>query len=229
MAITRVQTAIGGGDGNQGTSVAAVFGSNVTSGNVIIVGIRNTGDTLTGVTDTRSTTYTLVGAVSVGSNDPKVWLYKGVLGSSGANTVTTAWSATSFPWVFAIEVSGLTGVVNTSDTQQVTGTTDLTTDAITTTVADTYIVMLASQPAFTTYTAGATFTLIDGTMPTNPNDFGGVQERILTATVSGFVPHFTSGSSNDAPVIVAAFEGSGGGGGSSVPKLMNQYRRRRAA
>lgn len=211
--ISRVQTAQAGGDGSQGTSIAPVFGSNVVAGNYGIVCTRNGGNTLTGITDSLSTTYTQVGSISAGADT--IWMHYGKFPSSGANTVTAAFSATSYVWVFALEVSGLaaSSVLDTFDTQGPSGTTDLTTDPITTSQAEEYLLLCASQTSLATYTAGADFTLVDGTIPTNAENFGGVEERILSSTLSSYTPHFTSSNTTSAIVIAAAFKGAGGGGG----------------
>lgn len=211
VPISRVQSAQGGGDGDQGTSVAPAFGSNVTSGNLIVCAIRNGGNTLTSITDSLSTTYTQAATINNGGNS-YLWIYYGSATSTGANTVTTSWSSTSYVWVHCVELAGMatSSQLDTSDTQTFAiGTTDITTDAITTSQAKTYVMMIATQNGFATYTAGTDFTLVDGTIPTNTNNFGGVEEYIPGVTLTTYTPHFTSSSSATAgSAIVAAFKGS---------------------
>lgn len=207
---TRVQTAQAGGDGGQGLSVQAAFGSNVAAGNYGICGVRNGGDHLIGITDSIGTAYTQVSKLANGG--ATLWLYYGKFGAAGANTVTTSWASTSSVWLSCLEVSGLAAasVLDTFDAQAVGGGTDLTTDAITTTQSDEYVVLFVSQEGLGTYSAGADFTLVDGTIPTNPSNFGGVQDRVTSSFLSSYTPHITSTTTSVGVAIVAAFRGIGG-------------------
>lgn len=209
MAISRVQFAVGGGDASQGTSVGATFGSNVTAGSLIVVGIRN--ETLpTGISDSLGTSYsvavtddgTLAGVV-------RMRMYYGIAPSSGANTVTLTFSATNYVFVAAVEVSGITGTSPLDATGQISGgaTADVTIAGISTVQADEYVCMMASANTFVTYTAGTDFTLVDGTIPTNSNNFGGVQEYITSGTLSSYTAHFTPNASVAPIAVLATFKG----------------------
>jgi hypothetical protein len=227
MAIARVQVATGGGDAGQPATVTAVFGGSVTSGNLLIVLIRDNGDTVTGISDTLSTSYTLAGK-EVAIN-PAMYIYSGVASSTGANTVSVTFSGNAYVWVYGIEVSGC-ATVSPLDAfdgfSTASAATDLTTDPITTSQSDTYIVMGASQGTFTVFSAGADFTLVDGTIPTNANDFGGVEEYIPGSVKTTYTPHLTSNTSAAYTAVVAAFKGAAAAG-PSVPVLMNHYRQQR--
>lgn len=209
--VNREQTAMGGGDASQGSSVTAVFGSNVTSGNLIVCGIRNQSNTLSSVSDSLGTSFSSIGPVGV-AQAAVLWIYYGSATSTGANTVTTSWSSTNYVWVYCVEVSGMatSSQLDTSDTQTfASGVTDITTDPITTTQAKTYVMMIANQAGFASYTAGTDFTLVDGTIPTNAQNFGGVEQYIPGAVLNSYTPHITSSSSAAAgSAIVAAFKGS---------------------
>lgn len=227
MAITRVQVKTGGGDSDQGTSISTGnFGSSVTSGNTIIVFIRQSTDTVTGVpTDTLFTTYTLA-KKQAGPGNNTMYIYYGVLASSGTNAVAVPFSVTNYAWVYAIEVSGLSATpLDQADgkTGTIPGGGDCVTNAITTTQDDEYVVLGVSEDAFGTYTAGTDFSLVDGTIPTNAANFGGVEERITSSALSSYVAHITSvsGAGNGYFLAFATFKGAAGGGASIVPLIMH--------
>jgi hypothetical protein len=215
MAIARVQTTVGGGDGSQGTSLATSnFGSSCTSGNYIIVCVRNgtSGDELTGVTDTLGTSYSE--AIKDSGQDPSLYIYYGKLTSSGTNAVTGAFGVSAnYAFVYAIEVSGLaaSSALDATNANTGSGVTDLTSGAFSTAQADEYVLLLASQNNLYTYTVGADFTLVDGSIPTNPGDFGGIEERITSSTLSSYTAHITSSGSGSYVVLVATFKGAASG------------------
>lgn len=220
MAITRVQFKVGGGDASQGTSVATGnFGSSCTSGNYILVAIRNATNSLTGISDTLSTSY--ASAVSKNTQNPNLWLYYGILTGSGTNSVTCTFSSTSYVWVFGIEVSGLasSSALDITDSHTGTGVTDIVSGSLTTNQADEYVMYAVSQNNFAIYTAGTSFTIVDGTVPTNANDFGGVQEWITSSALSAVTAHITSNDTNDNTVVVATFKGAAAGG-ATTPRFL---------
>ncbi len=212
MAITRVQVKSGGGDGAVSAPLTTGdFASSCTSGNYIIVCIRESGVLhVSTVTDTLGHTYDL--AVKDETQDPFIYIYYKKLTSSGTNAVSATGDISDFayPYIFAIEVSGLAAASALDQTDHKTGSgvTDCVSNSITTTQADEYVVMAIAQQSFNVYTAGSGYTLVDGTIPTNPNDFGGVQERITSGTISG-VQHFTSDGVAQYTVAVATFKGLG--------------------
>jgi hypothetical protein len=219
VAISRVQFAQGGTNGTSvGVVATANFGSSVTSGNLIVVGVR-TRDTnaIDSITDTLGTTYTLRVSANIG-NDPGLRIYSGVPGSSGTNAVTVDFTQNdSYRWVFAIEYSpggaDWSDPYDTGDAETGTGVTDLVSGAISTAQAEEVVVLFATQGALTSYTAGTDFTLIDGTIGGEGQDFGGAEEYITSGTLSSYTAHITSGSTNGYTIAVAAFKTAGGGGG----------------
>ena len=119
------------------------FPKNVTSGNIVIVGASTEG-TLTGISDTRSTSYTNVNSSTANSITTRVWV--GTLSSGGANTVTVTGTA-SFNNIHCLEVpaSAWTATVDVSTNGGYTGTpATVTTASVTTTKnGDLYYVYLS--------------------------------------------------------------------------------------
>lgn len=214
MPIARVQFAKGGNSfgSAHGTEFTPNFGSSCTAGNLIVVGVRaeNVNDVST-VTDTLGTTYTRRQASM--TSDPFLYLYSGVLASSGTNAVTATFTANvNYTWIGAVEYSG-TDTTTPYDTGNVgTGTnTDMTAGAISTAQALELLVLFASQNNLTgACTAGTDFTLIDGSMNSGGNVFGGCEEYITSGVLTGYVAHMTSPSNIGFTTVVAAFKASGG-------------------
>ena len=91
-------------------SATCAFVNNVTSGNFIFIGAHSEG-ALTTPTDTRSTTWTLVDTHTGGAN---VYIWCGVLGSSGAETITLTGSF-SFFGQSSFEFPAFAGMTCTKD------------------------------------------------------------------------------------------------------------------
>lgn len=196
---SQVQTA-NTADGSFGT---LAFGSNVTSGNLLIVFMRvSTGDgTPTGVTDTVGTTYTQVGtAMSISGGTG--YLYYGVAAASGANTVTIGGGATAR--IVVQEVSGLTSA-SLDQTNQATGTSAAPSSGNITTTAATWIfagLVLTSYPSVAA-TVGSGYTSINFA---DGNRYAAeYQDAPSTGTYAGTA---TLPESNTWGIIVAAFKGA---------------------
>jgi len=219
MAISRLQFAQAATGFSNSATVAPAFGSNVASGSLIVVIVRATAGTISTVADTRSTSYSLVDSNT--STDPCVWMYYGVTGSSGANTVTVTFgNSSNFRWGFAIEYSGQhASPLDTNDDQTGTGTSDLTLSAISTAGAG-VIVVGGGQSGLATYTAGTDFTMIDGTISGEGFDYGGVQEYITSGTVSSYTAHMTSSTTDMYTLVLGAFLA---GGSSPKPWLYQSH------
>lgn len=197
------------------TVTTANFGVSVTSGSLIVVCTRSTAATVSTVTDTLTTTY--ASHVTGETGDPRLTVWSGVASSGGTNAVTVTWGAAStYKAVVAVEVAPGSGntwsgtaATRFEDGNSNTGTsaTDLVASAITTTQKG-YVQMCASQPAFTTYTAGTDFTLIDGDVGPGANYFFGAEYYITTGAMSGYVGHITASAANDFRTIIAAFKTS---------------------
>lgn len=215
-AIARVQTTklasprvAGDGAGNMTTPT---FGSNTTTGNTIVVAIRCAGingvtetpGTPSGVTDSAGNTYTL--RVSDVTQDPNMFIYSCDNITGGASvTVTAAMpDPDNFAWIAAVEYSGLatSSALDTTDHKTGTGVTDIVGNAITAAQASELVFCAVSQNNVTTYTAGTDFTLIDGAICSA----GGIQEYLTSGTLSSYVPHITSGVTNNYTLVTASFK-----------------------
>lgn len=115
--------------------IAQAFGSNVTSGNRIIVSLLHsyTGCPVT-VSDSLGNTYTSRGAQPdlITGQQLFWWVFDAVSGSSGANTVTASASCGNFFGMAILEVSGTSAYDSTAgqNNAEASGTT-ITTGAIT--------------------------------------------------------------------------------------------------
>lgn len=226
MAIARVQSAFGGfggsvGGGGAGNPAQAVFGSNVTAGNLIVVFTRDFEGISVTITDTRGNTYTRHGGTESGT-EPRMTVWSAVAASSGACTVEGTWDANqTYRWVFAVEFSPGTDTwstaaatrLQTTGTNIGTGTSDMVSSAITTSAAG-LLLMAVSENATVTYTAGTDFTLIAGNIGVaSPVDerFGGAEEYIHGAALSSYTAHITSAGTAAYRTIWADFAVSPGG------------------
>lgn len=209
LAQTRVQApASGVVEGGNPNTITVAYGSNVAAGNVglVIARAENGVATISSVADTRTTTYSALQAVTGAA--PNLYLYAGTFGSSGANTVTVTWSATTnnYVWVQVIEVSGVTTVGAVTATTSAAGALDQICGALTTTKAAYWI--MAASSGVATYTVGTdslsnVWTLIDGSEGTGL-DFGGVQEFSAGAALTSNTAHFVSGSNSASYTSVCA-------------------------
>lgn len=89
--------------------ISVTFTDNVVSGNVVVVGAEGYPQTVTSISDSLLSSYSLAETTStpVSSN---LYIYYATLTASGADTVTVTFSAGSTPsaYVFIYEVSGVT-------------------------------------------------------------------------------------------------------------------------
>lgn len=224
MAVAFVKAATG--DGFGGAPCTAVFGSNVTSGNAIAIWIAwyQVAITLDSVTDTRGTTYTLYdNPTSVDVAGRAAWAV-GVLGSTGANTITANFSLS--PVYFSIcahEVSGTDATpvdqhaIN-AQTAPGTGTDGCTSGNVTTTTDGQYIMGGCSDAALNGVptSAGTGFTSRSTTSYNRSEDLiqssAGSIAATFTLSSFGSDPHLTGimtlkaagGASSVAPNIIRA-------------------------
>lgn len=211
MAVLRVQTAKAGTAAPNVSSLAAIFGSNVAAGNLLIAIVRvASSGVVSSVTDSQGNTWTLR-ASNVGV-DPKLYLYSAVAGASSANTVTATFSTTAnFRWLFCVEYAGA-DAFDVADDKNGTNATDLVSDPFSTTAAG-VVVLAGSQNGFAVYTAGADFTIVDGSIGSGTSFFGGVEERITSGSLSSYTGHLTSnvGAGLNYVTVTAAFTAAAGG------------------
>ncbi len=220
MAVTRVNfQQAGNGSDTQISRVTPNF--TVTAGNLIVVVIRqkNNGNPPT-VADTFTNSYTR--DVTANAATPYLFVYSAKANASGTNAVTVTWEGTdTFRWVAVMEYNAGSNTWNgtaasrldTSSTNSGTGTTTCTAGAITTTQAETVLVFGVSQDNFTTYTVGANFSLVDGTIGDADEDFGGVQERMPNAILTTYAPTITSNQTDAYIVALAAYKTDAGAAG----------------
>jgi hypothetical protein len=89
------------------SSLTCVFGQNVVSGNVVIVGYDYFAGTSPSLADTRSTSYSNAQTFTAADGIHQV-ITSGTLGSSGANTVTLSITSGTFVGIWAVEVKNST-------------------------------------------------------------------------------------------------------------------------
>jgi hypothetical protein len=219
MAISFIQKTTGGAENDFTPDLALTtsdFSSSVASGNLIIVGVRGYTSVqalgLTSITDTLGTSYTQVLADT--TQDPFLWVYYGVLSSSGTNAVTATFSSTGqnpiYGWVAALEYSGqATSPYDASVHGNGTGTTDCIIGGLTTTAAG-VVVAFVSQNSAQAYTVGADYTLRDGNIGGASLDFGGVEDYITSGNLSSYTSHIASDGSTNYTMAAAAFKAAGG-------------------
>ena len=200
--------AAGTGVGSLATSAFAT-----TSGNLIVVMIRSFDSSITSIVDTASNSYSLI--ASDVSGDP--WLHCYVaqdITGHVANVVTVTWAATgTYRWVDAIEYTGCATALATdvTDNNTGTGTTDITSNSFTTVQSVEVVVAGASQSGLATYTAGADFTLVSGSV--DGGGFGGVQEYITSSILSSYTAHITSTTTAGYTMLTVSFKAAAAGGG----------------
>lgn len=215
-APTRVQDVATGNTG--GSAPAATFVSSVTSGNTVLCFIRlaSLGSAPSSVTDTQSNSYSLLKSAT--SADPNVYCYGAFNVNGGSSfTVTANGAGSGYTYSYCVEYSGVSGTSpDATDNGTGSGVTDLVSSGITTTDATDLIVAFASQSNFATYTAGADYTLVNGSI----TSAGGFEEYAPGATKSGYVTHLTSNITNQYALVVIALKGTSGGGGGSATIAM---------
>lgn len=190
------------------------YGSNVTSGSLLVlsarVGGNPTGRTTT-VSDSLGQTWSLAQKLEDSVAGESTYIYYFMNSAAGANTVTLAISTTATSMRWAVhEYSGAatTNVVDKISTN--TGTTDNPAGTAVTTTADGEMIFGAvTNNAVTTYTAGTGYTLATQ-VPAAPNTRH-ASEHQLGAVTGTYTVVFT-GTSGAATwqVVTATFKVAGG-------------------
>ncbi|MGH7341821.1 MAG: hypothetical protein ACREKH_15115, partial [Candidatus Rokuibacteriota bacterium] len=168
-------TEVGSGSQRAGTAGASseasrtlAFPANVTSGSRLIVAgavFLGTGaPAAVVVSDTLSTSYTVLSAVEPIHGNARVFIACGLASSGGANTVTVDPTGSAFISFAIDEFAGAdTGACPTVDGGSSTGDSNSPADSITTSVADELIIGVAtvgSSSNTVTYTPGGSYTQI---------------------------------------------------------------------
>lgn len=169
-------------------STLACAATNMTTGNLVVVGVRSRSNNPT-VSDTAGNTYTqIANQSSMGATDFMTMFYSANITGHASNVVTANFGASqSYVAVLVHEYSG----VNTLDQkvkQDASGTsTSVTSPTFTTTVADEVIVAMCSVDQINrTFTAGATYTLqnVAGGMAADENLIVSSIQTDKTASIS---------------------------------------------
>lgn len=206
---------------------------NAVAGNFVAAFVRwsGAGLALSSLVDTAGNTYTsAVDSATFGSSDttfnPRVALYyaKNITGNA-TNVVTGTWgSSADFAWIEALQYSGIdtTAPLDVAIGARTASTTsDHSVGTLTTAQAVELILCGVSENAFSTFTAGSSFTLINGSLGDGTNTFGGVEEFITASTQTTFTAHVSGGGGgvHDGIVAAAFLGGAAGGGGVTLPQL----------
>jgi hypothetical protein len=208
--IAFVNSTTGNADGFA-TSIAAAA-ANHTAGNLLVVGVEFDSGTLGGVlsnlSDTALNTYTVIpgSKVTVGTTNLQIAYAKNIKGNP-ANVVTATFTAAAqFRRIIVHQYSG----ADTTDPFDVaavgsnaTGSTALSTSAVTTNFANEVLVVFGSNNdgVTTTFTPGTNFTI---RVPQIANDMGS-EDRIVSATGS-YSGTMTTGGSFTWRCSMAAFK-----------------------
>ena len=179
-----------------GDSSTLAFPGNVTAGNLLIVGgaaWAATAPTGIVVTDSRSTSYTVLSVQDVGN--VRYWIAYGVAASSGACTVTVNPQGASADHTYSInEFSGQHATPLDVDDGASSGQNDNPSSSITTVAADALIIGVmthdddaASSPAIT---PGASYTQIGESENNSTNQCHSLVFRIVT-TAQAYTVNWT--------------------------------------
>lgn len=217
MAAAHVQSAQGSYGGS--TSATATFGSNVTTGNLIVVfvDVNSVTATINTPTDTGGNTYTALDTTTGLNSRTKGFYAKNVTGGSSFG-VTATLGAGAFGSISVHEASGLDTTapldqhVGNAQTSVATTTDAVTSTAVTTTTAGQYIAGRTTQDNVegitvtqgTGYTAGQT---------TNNGGQSGKTEYQIQSSAGSIAATFTSATASKNWVTqIATFKAASAGG-----------------
>ena len=188
-------------------------------------------DFVTGVSDNKGNTYTLVDAAGPGSNGEYCACYICPNGNGGAgHTASSTWSFRTTLGMFFIEVTGaaLSSVVDAHAI--INDTSQPWVQAVTTTGADKLILSCCGSDASGVATwavSGGTFSLLDST---SGNTACGAVASMAAATTGTYTPSFTDASGAFRAVVSTIALNAASGGGSSTPyPVANAQRNRRSS
>lgn len=200
------------------TSVAAVFGSNNTSGNYLTAVVGNDGSVVPTIADSRNTWQAL--AVGIDNAGVRVTIFYAMNCGAGANTVTASFGATNCAASIAImEWSNveLTSALDKTATGTGFGTAATTAATATTTWTDELLVLGTCREATAspfTFTAGGSFTETQDTGGLCPRPIQMAYQVVSVAGAYSGAATLQGGSENWAQAI-ATFRLQGG----SIPPV----------
>jgi hypothetical protein len=223
MAIVRVTTAFTAVPGGTGGSTITLPATSHTTGNCIVVFTRDSTLIPSTITDTAGNTYTKLAENTTQDPHMSVWIAKNITGNA-SNVISLNFSgSTAYVWGYSIEYSGLdaSSPEDTYGTNTQTATTDCQSSSLSTAQSSEVLIMAASQPALTTYTAGTDFTLIEGSIGSGGMNFGGIEEYITSGALSSYTAHITAADSATPTTCWVALKAAGGGGGGFIDNTSN--------
>src|ERR1039458_7844452 len=192
------------------SSVAVAFGSNVTSGHVIIVAVSTyDAQTISTPTDTQGNSFTQV--VTAGTSGAAVAaIYVATAKSTAADTVTCAVNSANNIHCHIYEVSGITATVDKTGTSSMAGTAlTVSTSASTANANDYVFAYFADNHSGATYTVGSGYGDTQSSIDTSGGDSGFSEDKVVTAT--GTQTATATASTTDTFVnLIVALESSGG-------------------
>jgi hypothetical protein len=165
------------------TSVAVAFGSNVTSGHVIIVAVSTyDAQTISTPTDTQGNSFTQL--VTGGTSGAAVAaIYAATAKSTAADTVTCAVNSANNIHCHIYEVSGVTTTVDKTGTSSQAGTAlTVSTSASTANANDYVFAYFADNHSAATYTVGSGYGDTQASEDTSGGDSGFSEDKVVTAT-----------------------------------------------
>lgn len=211
MAASFVQKAVSGNIGGSSPGTCT-FGGNTGAGNAVLLMARSD-SALTITADSVNS----VAAAAVDSDltqNPRMYTFIAENIASAASVVgsVTSFGGAGFWWVATVECSGVPTSSVVRNSYKATGTPtgsgpyDCTVTGIAASAGD-IVIAVCSQPAFATMSAGADFTLRDGSIAAA----GGIQTYVPGSALSGYTAHFTSDVPNVYTMLVTVLKGTGGG------------------
>lgn len=208
------------GDRSLTTNPAFALANSVNIGDLLVWIVRSASHDPSAISDSLSTP-TVYNTVLAGGTNPHLSAYWGVATVTGTPNATLTETSDNNLWIHGTAIRGFTSptLEAVSHVKTGTGVTDLVSNSFSTAAAG-IVLVGASQPAFTDYTAGADFTLTNassgasaGKIPTNgASDYGGVEHYITSGVLSSYTAHMTSVSSSAAyTMILLSFVEAGAG------------------
>jgi hypothetical protein len=192
-----------------GTSVAVAFGSNVASGDVVLVAVSTyDAETISAPTDTQGNSFTQL--VTAGTSGAAVAaIYAATAKSSAADTVTCNISSTNNIHCHIYEVSGVSATVDKTGTSSQAGTAlTVSTSASTANANDYVFAYFADNHTAATYTVGSGYGDTQASEDTSSGDSGFSEDKVVTAT--GTQTATATGSTTDTFVnLIVTLEASG--------------------